>query len=344
MKAPTYTIVLPVRNGGEHLKQCVNSILAQTLTDFELVVLENCSTDGSSEWLATLQDPRIRIYPAAQPLSMMDNWARAAQVPKNEFVTFIGHDDLLDPNYLELMSALIADNPDAGLYHAHFRYIDVDGKLIKSCRPIPTHETAPEFFKAILLDERDINGTGYIMRSSDFDEYGGFPYFCKMLYSDIVLWVNLIRYSFIAVAQEECYSYRIHATSTSASSNWRDYLEAMAQFATFLASLMDQTEKEDKALEQVVRKHASTFFLGAWQSWYLCAIVDATKQNKRINPRISEDLILAFEKIAPQEAKYFKNSRSLRSRRFINNYLLTRTAYILYIRLRYGDKGLRLES
>src|SRR4028118_1973925 len=123
MKNARYTIVLPVRNGGVHLRQCVSSVLAQSVDDFELAVLENCSSDGTAEWLAGVDDSRIRVYPASTPLTIEQNWARAVNIPKNEFVTFLGHDDLLDSDYLEVISTVIAENPDAALYHAHFRFV-----------------------------------------------------------------------------------------------------------------------------------------------------------------------------------------------------------------------------
>src|SRR5687767_8920998 len=113
-----FTVILPVRNGGEYLKLCVRSVLAQTCRDFELAVLDNCSDDGSSEWLASLDDPRITVYTSRTPLSIEANWARALEIPKREFMTIVGHDDLLHPNYLELMDALIRREPEASLYFA----------------------------------------------------------------------------------------------------------------------------------------------------------------------------------------------------------------------------------
>ena len=95
-----FSIILPVRNGGEYVKTCVNSILSQTEQDFNLIVLDNCSTDGTREWLASLQNKKIIIYPADRPLTIEENWARAIDVPKNEFITLIGHDDILHPDYL----------------------------------------------------------------------------------------------------------------------------------------------------------------------------------------------------------------------------------------------------
>ena len=76
-----FSVILPVRNGGNYIKVCVASILAQTYPEFNLVILENCSTDGTPEWLTTLTDPRISVIPAEKPLSIEDNWARILSEP-----------------------------------------------------------------------------------------------------------------------------------------------------------------------------------------------------------------------------------------------------------------------
>lgn len=62
-----FSIILPVRNGGNYVKECAHSILSQTLDDFNLIVLDNCSTDGTLEWMQSLNDNRIIIYPSENP-------------------------------------------------------------------------------------------------------------------------------------------------------------------------------------------------------------------------------------------------------------------------------------
>src|SRR5215212_3963656 len=111
-----FTIILPVHNGGELVKKCIGSILSQEYTAFDLIVLENQSNDGTAEWLISLNDNRISIYPSDRLLSIEENWGRILQLKKNEFITIIGHDDLLLPDYLKTMDALIQKHPSATLF------------------------------------------------------------------------------------------------------------------------------------------------------------------------------------------------------------------------------------
>ena len=126
-----YSIILPVRNGGHYVKECVASVLTQTFTDFDFIILDNCSTDETLEWLNSINDNRIRIIPSKTPLSIEENWGRITRVDKNEFITLIGHDDLLYPDFLENINKLIEEFPNAGLYHTHFHFIDGTGKIIR---------------------------------------------------------------------------------------------------------------------------------------------------------------------------------------------------------------------
>ena len=72
----SYSIILPVRNGGAYVKKCVRSILQQGNMDFNLLVLDNCSTDGTAEWIESLGDERIIIYRSDRTLTIEENWGR----------------------------------------------------------------------------------------------------------------------------------------------------------------------------------------------------------------------------------------------------------------------------
>src|SRR4249920_52390 len=107
-----FSVFLPVQNGGNYLRQCVISILEQTYPDFQLTVLDNASSDGSAEWISSLKEPRVMLVSSETPLSIQDSWARILRSPKGEFMIMIGHDDLLDKDYLETIRSLIARHPD----------------------------------------------------------------------------------------------------------------------------------------------------------------------------------------------------------------------------------------
>jgi glycosyltransferase involved in cell wall biosynthesis len=260
-------IVLPVRNGGEYLKACVGSILAQTYEHFRLVVLENASTDDTVNWVRQQHDPRITILESPAPLKIEENWARIAQLDMSrEFLTIIGHDDLLDPGYLSGMSTLIDAHPDACLYQAHFRLINTHGHRLRSCLPMPTRETAESFLAARLRLRRDSYGTGYMCRATDYVRVGGIPPYKKLMFADDALWMSLMRNSYKATLPQEMFSYRLHPGGTSHAPDWRSTFDSLAAYLDFLIEYGGSNRKVKDALQRGVAEYLVFWFRWAYFS------------------------------------------------------------------------------
>jgi len=244
-----FSIILPVKNGGEYIKECVQSIFAQTYPDFNLHILENCSNDGTAEWLQTLKDERIIIIPSEKPLSIEENWARILSINKNEFMTIIGHDDLFDKNYLQTMNDLIEQYPDASLYQTHFRFIDAKGKFIRHCKQMDEKQTAAEFLSYFLQRNIDVNGTGFMMRSKDYDTLGGIPAYPNLLFADFELWIKATDLSYKATSKQECFSFRIHQSTTTISADVK-LQKSFEHFIYFLQVVKNKNQQFKKAIEE----------------------------------------------------------------------------------------------
>lgn len=255
-----FSVFLPVRNGGNYLRQCVTSILEQTYPDFQLIVLDNASSDGSAEWISSLNEPRVTLVNSATPLSIQDSWGRILRSPKGEFMTMIGHDDLLDKNYLETMCTLIGRHPDASLYQTHFRLIDSGGKQLRPCRPMPERETAAGFLESRMLFQRDSYGTGYMFRSSDYERVGGIPGYEKLLFADDALWMKLMLGSWKATAKEECFSYRVHSESTSFAPESRSLYGGLDQYLVFLQEACSRDSNVADVAKRLLATYLTTIY------------------------------------------------------------------------------------
>ncbi|MCC6288004.1 MAG: glycosyltransferase [Chitinophagaceae bacterium] len=314
-----YSIILPVKNGGEYLKACVNSILGQTLQSFDLLILENKSTDGTSEWLESLNDDRIKIYPADTALSIEDNWKRIADIPKNEFITLIGHDDLLLPKYLETMNELINANPNANLYQTHFIFIDANGNKIRDCLSMHEKLGADTFIVKSLQRTIDINGTGFMFRSSAYDAINGIPLFSKLMFADYALWFSLVQNGKVAIAKTKAFQYRLHQ-NTSQLADPIVYSNALKQFTTFLENL-----STNPLLHKSIQENAPLFI-----SHYCISI-----SHKLLRYRLAErkyltvsQLVKVFEKeckiISENPSYSFRNKAGIKSALLIDSNMLTR--------------------
>ena len=253
---PSYSIILPVRNGGEYVKECINSILSQSYNDFNLLVLDNNSSDGTVAWIKSLADNRIKIFPSGKDLSIEENWNRIITVPKNEFITLIGHDDMLHSDYLQTMDSLIRQHPTASLYQTHFNYIDSVGKIVRQSQPMAEVQYVHEFLDCQMNQTLDSTGTGYMMRSSDYDTLGGIsPAYPKLIFADYELWMKLISESYKATSEKICFSYRLHE-SVSRLTNGEDYQQAFGRYMLFLNSI-----KDNKDINTVIQQSGKKMLL-----------------------------------------------------------------------------------
>ena len=332
-----FTIFVPVHNGGGHLKRCVESVFAQTLQDFDLVVLENGSTDGTREWLANVRDPRLKVLPSERCLPIEENWGRVLAQPKNEFMTIFGHDDLMDPNYLAVMDAAVRRHPDASLYFAHFRYVDEAGQELHACRPLPERETAAEYLQGLYTRQRDTYGTGYLYRSARYEAVGGMPRWRHLVFADDALWLKLMEGSWKATAPERCFAIRVHKGRYGERARWRDWAEGLAPYIAFLQAAAHR----DPSLEKALAAHGPGYFLEWCNSLYESALVEASKRNQRLDPADVSMLKEAIQIVAPGKWPQYHGNPRFRFRRrreLLNQFRLPRWLYYRYRRLRYRSE------
>ena len=311
-----FSICLPVRNGWPYVRECVESILLQSYPHFTLHVLDNQSTDQTVEWLEGVGDDRLRLTESSSSLSIEQSWARVRDVEKEEFMTVIGHDDLFDPEFLSTVIDLIERYPDAALYQTGSRLINANGKRIRGCRPVPEKETAAEYLAARFCFERDIFGTGYVMRSCDYDRLGGIPPFEKLLFADDALWLSLMRGSYKASDLRERFAVRIHPQSESASlpSNWVSILHGLNQFTDFLQGFI----LEDTESRAVFEGQGGDFLLRYHQNLYIFALMQASQARRRIDVATVERIESSLSASAPSVAGRLDRSVKVKIVSFLN--------------------------
>lgn len=238
---PGFSIIIPFKTGKTYLRECLHSALLQTHDDFEIIILaDNTSNqDGALDAVIALKDPRIRIEASSENLNILENWGRIKDLPKKEFMTILGYDDLLSKDFLKLINSMIQEDPEASLYHTHFNYIDAEGNTIKPCLPLPERLSADLYLALSLEDKISVMATGYVFRSEDYDRLGGIPTnYPNLIYADLQLWIALSNISYLKVSPEIAFSFRIHASVTKTSKN-KIILDAFVVYLTYLKQLQD---------------------------------------------------------------------------------------------------------
>jgi glycosyltransferase involved in cell wall biosynthesis len=110
------TVCIPTYNRARFLGESIQSVLDQTLEDFELLISDNASTDNTAEVVASFNDPRIRYYRQPINIGLAANHQAAATMANTEFVGILSDDDLYMPNHLAVALTALADYPNAAYY------------------------------------------------------------------------------------------------------------------------------------------------------------------------------------------------------------------------------------
>lgn len=123
-----FSVVIPLYNKEGCIVKTLDSVLAQSFDDFEVIVVDDGSTDGSVAFVKAVQDPRIKLISQKNggPSSARNTGIRAAQ---GEMVAFIDADDIWMPDYLREMNSLIEEYPDAVIFGMNYGVIKGNRKV-----------------------------------------------------------------------------------------------------------------------------------------------------------------------------------------------------------------------
>ncbi len=117
-----FSVLLPTRNGGNFLENCIRSILEQDHDDFELVISDNANTDTTPSIIRGFtNDPRLKVIRQAKPISVSENWTAALQASSGDYVLMMGDDDYLLPDSLHRLDKALSrhGDPDCILYNGY---------------------------------------------------------------------------------------------------------------------------------------------------------------------------------------------------------------------------------
>jgi len=221
---PRVTVLMAVYNGLPYLRQAIESVLAQSFADFELLVIDDASSDGSAECVRSYDDPRIRLICNERNLGQTPSLNRGLELARGEYVARLDQDDLCAPERLEKQVALLDTRPDVAVVASWARLIDNGGQPAGLWRG--TIDDFPDFFSTLLLGNCPFVHSSVMMRRDAVVEVGGYdPAFKRM--QDYELWTRLAlrRYGGL-ILQEPLVFYRVHDRQqhvTKASAIERDY-------------------------------------------------------------------------------------------------------------------------
>ena len=214
---PLVTVLLPVRNGSAHLPAALESIFAQTFSDFELLVIDDGSTDATPEILRAVRDPRLRVVTNPQNIGLVPTLNRGLELARGEFIARQDHDDISLPTRLQKQVDFLRTHPDCTLVGTEAVQMDARGrKMYRLLRP----HGAPEVRWYLCFDNAFIHSSVMFRRDVVRQEFGGYaPSFHS---EDYALWSRIARARETANLLEPLLLYREHGSSVTGSMSPED--------------------------------------------------------------------------------------------------------------------------
>jgi len=215
-RLPRVSVLVPVYNGQDYLVEALESALAQCYRSFEVIVVDDGSTDASASiarMYARRSDGRVRVVAQANAgLPAARNAAMAAA--RGEFFALLDADDVWLPHHLSHAVAALDADPAVGLVHANIERIDGSGRPIGV--PMRLWRLQDDAFKAIALRHEHVSCPTAVFRRSCVDAVGGFdPQFTGLGCEDRDLWLRIAERWKLRYLDTVAARYRVHGKNMS---------------------------------------------------------------------------------------------------------------------------------
>lgn len=223
MGKPLVSVIMPARDASAYIEQAIRSVMGQTVTDWELLVLDDCSEDSTRGIVSDLarEDPRIRLYANGTPLGTARTRNAGLALCAGEYVALLDSDDVWHPDKLEKQLAL-AKKEGAQLVYCSYALVDESGNKGWNDFVVPPDTDVKRMLKENVIGCSTVLLAGQLVKRFRFSE--------QYYHEDYVLWLDILRSGAKAVGVEEVLvDYRCHSSGRSANKfrcakgRWRIY-------------------------------------------------------------------------------------------------------------------------
>lgn len=210
LQNPSVTVMMPVRNGAKYIRKAIESILCQTFTDFELLILDDGSTDQTVNIVRSYKDKRIRLIQNDKSLNLAEARQKAVVLSRGKYIAYLDSDDRALPQRLAEQIQFLNKNSDISVVGSWVEIIDEKGN---SKRTIWKHTSSPDIIPSILLFRNCFTQSSVLLKkeclltTSYRSKYWPAP--------DFDLWARLSQKYKMANIPKVLTYYRVHQENSS---------------------------------------------------------------------------------------------------------------------------------
>jgi glycosyltransferase involved in cell wall biosynthesis len=225
---PSVAVCVPLYRKERYIAETLRSVLQQTFTDFELIVLDNASPDRSGEIARSFHDPRVTVVANPTTVSPIDNFNKVVSLSHAPLVKVLCADDVLHPNCLGRQLSVITDDPSLAMVSSRMNMIDEQGSVVSRDRCLRTPDLVGHQGRAAIVRRLVRHGgnpvggvNNVVFRRDAYDAAGGFSDAVDFFAADIGLWVRLLEHGDYYGMGETLSDFRINSGSHSSGMGGR---------------------------------------------------------------------------------------------------------------------------
>lgn len=223
---PVVSILIPVFNRKDYISECIQSALDQVFADFEIIVVDNASDDGTWEVCQQFSavDPRVRIFRNETNIGPVRNWMRCAQEAKGPISKILFSDDCLEPNCLSVMVPKLDDSDVALVYCAARIGKSREASVIAYSQVDSSRVSSTQFLNLVLSDQAPVSPGAVLIRTHDLlkNLHVDFPTSTSRKFEKngagpdvMILLLTSHNYLYVANIEMPLVYFRLHASSFS---------------------------------------------------------------------------------------------------------------------------------
>jgi glycosyltransferase involved in cell wall biosynthesis len=211
--APLVTVIMAAYNTEPYIGEAIESILAQTYTNFELIIVDDASKDGTLSVIQRYQDPRITVLKNEKNLMILKTRKRAFDIAKGKYFTLLDSDDTSAPNRLELQVKALEEDPNLGGVGTMGYYMSPEGQVLQ---PIQRALSTEEIREKQMVHNQFISAS-LMYRTALVRELGLYRSYFEIGAEDIDLQFRVCYRNPIRNLPEQLYHVRLSPNSFSRS-------------------------------------------------------------------------------------------------------------------------------
>ena len=220
---------MPVYNGARYLRQTLESILKQSFSDFELIVINDASTDNSAEIVESYADSRIRIVNNSLNIGQTSSLNKGIRIANGEYIAIHDQDDVSALKRFEKQVIFLDSTPEIPLVGTNGRIIDSKGNVVATLQS-PTSDLAIKW--NFLFQGPIFHSSVMFRKKTIMDEFSGYNEEFKIV-QDFDLWTRILEKYALANLPERLLDLRVHPNSSSRLNNKRFSDEAFSIYRRY---------------------------------------------------------------------------------------------------------------